>query len=84
VNKNHSHNDPTANIRAVEKGLELDFCDNVSFPKSENEAAVRNIIDRRLRHGGSGWGQYPVLHHYALRMVTQRNSKVKLDVADAG
>jgi hypothetical protein len=40
--------------------------------------------DRRPRHAGSGWGQYPVPGRYRVSAIGQRKSRIKLDVAAAG
>jgi hypothetical protein len=50
----------------------------------KNKAAERSIVARRLRHAGSGWGQYPVQLRYRFRRTLQRNSLVKLDASDPG
>jgi hypothetical protein len=49
-----------------------------------NEAAGRNMIDRRLRHGGPGRGQCPMVRPYRAGAIAQRNSLIKLDTAAAG
>jgi hypothetical protein len=51
----------------------------------DNRVAGRNIVDRRLRRGGSGHGEiYPVRGRYRVSRGAQRNSFIKLDVAVAG
>jgi len=41
-----------------------------------NEAAGRNMIDRRLRHGGSGWGQYPVPERYIASLRSRNETRL--------
>ena len=51
----------------------------------KNKAAGRNMIDRRLRHGGSGHGEIiRCWERYRVSATVQRNSLIKLDVAAAG
>jgi hypothetical protein len=51
----------------------------------ENKAAERNIIARRLRHAGSGWGGNTRCRlRYRFRFPPQRKSLVKIDVDAPG
>jgi hypothetical protein len=57
-------------------GRKDEFCKTILRHRtnSENKAAERIMIARRLRHAGSGWGQYPV----QLRLPYWRCAATKL------